>query len=78
MKDITIKLTEDQRFMIESVDNCGVMLVDEIYIMPNGMQMNFSGKYFDLDFENMTISGERKMNMNVQYTENAMYGNDEE
>lgn len=78
MKDITIKLNEDQRFMIESVENCGVMLVDEIYIMPNGMQMNFSGKYFDIDFEKMTISGERPMNMNIQYTENAMYDNDEE
>jgi hypothetical protein len=78
MKDITIKLNEDQRFMIESVENCGVMLVDEIYIMPNGMQMNFSGKYFDLDFEKMSISGERPMNMNIQYTENAMYGNDDQ
>lgn len=77
MKDITIKLTEDQRFMIESVDNCGVMLVDEIYIMPNGMQMNFSGKYFDLDFEKMSISGERPMHMNIQYTENSMWSNDD-
>jgi hypothetical protein len=77
MKDITIKLNGYQRFMIESTQECGVMLVDEIYIMPNGMQMNFSGKYFDIDFEKMTISGERPMDMNIQYTENAMYSNDE-
>lgn len=78
MRDIAIKLTEEQRFMIDCVDDCGVLLVDEIYIMPNGMQMNFSGKYFDIDFEKMTMSGERKMNMNVHYTENALYSDDEE
>lgn len=76
--DITIKLNTDQRFLIESGNDCCIMLVDEICIMPNGMQMTLTGKYFDVDYENMDITRGRPMHMNMSIEENTTWSDDDE
>lgn len=59
MKDITIELNPDQRFLLEVENDGSLMMVDKITIFPHCTQMTVEGVWFNLDYEDMKIDASK-------------------
>ncbi|GBF73158.1 hypothetical protein PA598K_01443 [Paenibacillus sp. 598K] len=53
--EIKIKLTPEQRFLIEVAKGEMLVMVDEILYFGGAEQIGFSGKAFNIDYEDMTL-----------------------
>ncbi|MEK3947295.1 hypothetical protein MHB46_02235 [Paenibacillus sp. FSL H7-0703] len=77
MQPVTIKLTEEQRFMFESQVDHALMIVKEIDIFPENQQINLNGTYFLVDLVDPQIIKQGEYTMAMDITERDVYENEE-
>ncbi|MHB0881640.1 hypothetical protein ACYCSE_17445 [Paenibacillus sp. SEL1] len=54
-KEVKITLEPEQRFFVETKQDCSLLLVDSITILPECSQINLNGKIFSVDYEDSKI-----------------------
>ncbi|MEK5378024.1 hypothetical protein [Paenibacillus sp. FSL P2-0173] len=76
MQPVTIKLTEEQRFMFESQVDQALMIVKEIDIFPESQQISLNGTYFLVDLADPQIIKQGEYTMAMDITERDVFENE--
>ncbi|EJW17589.1 hypothetical protein M5X00_16650 [Paenibacillus alvei] len=78
MKEIKIKLNPEQRFLIESQNDCAILLADEIEISPSHSQVILSGAWVDYDPEKVEFKPGKRHKMLLDVKESDVWPEDDE
>lgn len=73
-KEVSIKLEPEQRFFVETKQDCSLLLVDSILILPEACQINLNGKLFYVDYEDVEITPGSKATSTFEMNELGTYG----
>lgn len=76
MQPVTIKLTEEQRFMFESQVDQALMIVKEIDIFPESQQISLNGPYFLVDLADTEIIKQGEYTIAMDITERDVFENE--
>ncbi|MDY7993338.1 hypothetical protein UY286_21730 [Paenibacillus polymyxa] len=72
-KEIEIKLEPEQRFFVETKDDCSLLLVDSILILPEAWQINLDGKVFHVDYEESEITSGGRVSAGYELNQLGVY-----
>lgn len=72
LTEVTIKLTPEQRFLMTAANEEMLVFVDEITYFGGAKQIIFSGKAFNLDYEDLTVIKAISDRVGVNYEMNEI------